>query len=31
MRLAEDSPEQLDHWTDTLLTAGSLEEVFRLQ
>ena len=30
-RLAAGTPEQMDHWTDALLTAGSLEEVFRLQ
>ena len=30
-RLAEAGAEQLDYWTDAILTAGSLEEVFRLQ
>ena len=30
-RLAAGTPEQLDRWTDAFLTAGSLEEVFRLQ
>ena len=30
-RLAAGTPEQMGHWTDALLTAGSLEEVFRLQ
>ncbi len=30
-KLEQASPEQLDHWAEALLTAGTLEEVFRLQ
>ena len=30
-RLSQASRDELDHWADALLTAGSLEEVFRLQ
>lgn len=30
-RLNQASRDELDHWVDALLTAGSLEEVFRLQ
>ena len=30
-KLEQASPEQLDRWADALLTASTLEEVFRLQ
>ena len=30
-RLNQASKDELDHWADVLLTAGSLEEVFRVQ
>ena len=30
-KLEQATPEQLDHWVEALLTAGTLEEVFRLQ
>ena len=30
-KLEQASPEQLDRWVEALLTAGTLEDVFRLQ